>query len=289
MDLRTLASKIYPDFNAIPKRELLMFYGDNGSGKTKLAIEVASDITPLGKKILYVDTSAGYETINNHPDLYKAVASRMLVLPFEGEDQLNSLARAIAEKAGPFAEIGTVVLDESSSMAQQYLDVVVERRCRDDETKEKDLSTLPDFNIAGNKWRKTVQLFERIQGVSLIEIAHQRIDLRRKREFISPAFQPTVGNETRKEKRGIFYCDKREVEINGRKVNAFVVQTDKSDDVLAKTRIFCDGVPMPPVALPEIVRRGIEQDYNARIVHNEPNYDTEYNRSQEDNEPVEVD
>lgn len=283
MDLRILANSIYADFNTIPKRELLMFYGDNGSGKTKLAAEVASDITPTGKKILYVDTSAGYETINNHADLYELVAPRMLVLPFEGEDQLNTLAKAIAAKVSPFDVIGTVVLDESSSMAQHYLDVVVEGRSIDDPSKEKDLSTLPDYNIAGNKWRKTIQLFERIQGVSLIEIAHQRTDIRRKREFISPAFQPTVGNETRKEKRGIFYCDKRFVKIDGKDVNAFVVQTDKSDDVLAKTRIFCDGVPMPPVALPELVRRGIRQDFQARI-QNESN-----TTNQKDNEPVEVD
>jgi len=213
MDLKLLAASIYADFNAIPKRELLMFYGDNGSGKTKLAVEVAHDITPPDKKILYVDTSAGYETINNHPDLYKTVAPRMLVLPFTGEDQLNTLAKAIANKSQPFDSIGTVLLDESSSMAQQYLDVVVEYRCKNDGAKEKDKADWPDYNIAGNKWRKTIQLFERIQGVSLIEIAHQRVDTRRKIEFISPAFQPTVGNETRKEKRGIFYCDKRLVKM----------------------------------------------------------------------------
>lgn len=286
MDLRILANSIYADFNAIPKRELLMFYGDNGSGKSKLTLEVAHDITPPDKKILYVDTSAGYETINNHPELRALVASRLLVLPFVGEDQLNTLAKAIAAKTSPFDVIGTVVLDESSSMAQQYLDVVVEARCRADGSKEKDKADWPDYNIAGNKWRKTVQLFERIQGVSLIEVAHQRTDTRRKIEFISPAFQPTVGNETRKEKRGIFYCDKRIVKIDGKDVNAFVVQTEKDDHVLAKTRIFVDGVPMPPVATPEVVRRGIKQDYEARIVHNEPNYET---NNQEDNEPVEVD
>ena len=270
MDLQTLAKSIYADFNAIPKRELLMFYGDNGSGKTKLAIEVANDITPVGKRILYVDTSAGYETINNHPDLYNTVTPRLLVLPFDGEDQLNSLAEAIAAKAAPFDTIGTVLLDESSSMAQHYLDVVVEGRARADRTKESDKADWPDYNIAGNKWRKTIQKLERIQGVSLIEVAHQRSDIRRKVEFISPAFQPTVGNETRKEKRGIFYCDKRIIKVDGKDVNAFVVQTDKDEHVLAKTRIWYNGEPLPQLASHQIIRDAIKQDYSNRITINEP-------------------
>lgn len=276
MDLTTLANAIYADFNAIPKRELLMFYGDNGSGKTKLALEVAGDITPADKKILYVDTSAGYETLNNHPELRDIIAPRLLVLPFEGEDQLNSLADAIRQQVGPFATIGTVILDESSSMAQQYLDVVTDGRALRDKTKEPDKSDWPDYNIAGNKWRKTIQKFERIQGVSLIEVAHLRTDTKRKIEFISPAFQPTVGNETRKEKRGIFYCDIRERLVGGKAQNIRVVQTEKDDHVLAKSRIWLNGAPLPQEALPEMVREAIKQDYFNRI-------------KTEDSEPVEVD
>jgi energy-coupling factor transporter ATP-binding protein EcfA2 len=271
VDLTALANSIYADFNAIPKRELLMFYGDNGSGKTKLAIEVANDITPADKKILYVDTSAGYETINNHPDLYNSIAHRLLVLPFSGEDQLNTLATAVASRAEPFGVIGTVILDESSSMAQQYLDVVVEGRSRADRTKEADKADWPDFNIAGNKWRKTVQKFERIQGVSLIEVTHLRTDLKRKMEFITPAFQPTVGNETRKEKRGIFYCDIRAMKMpDGSTQNVRVVQTEKDDHVLAKTRIWYNGAPLPQVTTPDIIREAIKQDYFNRIDNTEP-------------------
>lgn len=281
MDLAKLAASVYADFNAIPKRELLMFYGDNGSGKTKLAFEVAADITPLDKKIMYVDTSAGYETLNNHPELHAKVASRLLVLPFEGEDQLNSLADAIANGTVPFNKIGTVMLDESSSMAQQYLDIVVEGRCKKDPTKEKDKADWPDFNIAGNKWRKTIQKFERIQGVSLIEICHQRADTKRKIEFISPAFQPQVGNETRKEKRVIAYCDVRLLAPEGSKEArpTRIVQTQKDDYVLAKSRVQLAGKELPKIVTPDIMREAIYQDYINRITDTEP----------ESQEPVEVD
>ena len=266
--LAKLAASIYKDFDLIPKRELLMFYGDNGSGKTKLGLEVAHDITPPDKRILFVDTSAGYETLNNHPDLKHLIAPRLLVLPFEGETQLNALAKAISDKIQSFATIGTVILDESSSMAQHYLDVVVEGRSRADKTKEEDKADWPDYNIAGNKWRKTIQKFERIQGVSLIEVAHQRSDIRRKIEFISPAFQPTVGNETRKEKRLIAYCDVRPFAASpGSKetVDTFVVQTSKDEHVLAKSRIWYNGAPLPQLTTPKIIREAIRQDYENRI------------------------
>jgi energy-coupling factor transporter ATP-binding protein EcfA2 len=264
MDLKLLKSKIYADFNAIPKRELLMFYGDNGSGKTKFALEVAADITPPGKKILYVDTSAGYETLNNHPELHARIVDRLLVLPFVGEDQLNSLAGAIAGNLEGFGAIGTVILDESSSMAQSYLDCVVEGLYKNEPLKH--VEDKPDwdaFNIGGGKWRKTIQKFERIQGVSLIEVAHMRTDNRRKIDFISPAFQPKAGNETRKEKRVIAYCDVRD--YGKPAVPTFVIQTQKDDYILAKTRVMFNGQPLPAVVLPEVLRAAIKQDYDNRI------------------------
>jgi len=271
MDLSALKASIYSDFDQIPKRELLMFYGDNGSGKTKLAVEVACDITPTGY-ILYVDTSAGYETINNHPELRAMLADRLKVLPFVGEDQLNTLADAIRYNREGFGIFKTVILDESSSMAQHYLDTVVEARCRNDRTKEQDKADWPDYNIAGNKWRKTVQKFQQIQGVSFIEVCHQRSDTIRKVEFISPAFQPTVGNETRKEKRVIAYCDIRQMAPAGSKeaVPTRIVQTEKDDHVLAKTRVMYQGKPLPTIVTPEMMRQAIREDYENRITNHEP-------------------
>lgn len=258
MDLSELASKIYKDFETTPRQFSGMYYGDNGSGKTKLALETAVVLTPPDKKVLFVDTSSGWETINNHPELADKLRGRLSILPYDGEDQLNTLANALIANQGNFSStFGTVIVDESTAMAQNYLDVVTDYRASKDKAKEADKPDWPDFNIAGNKWRKTCTLFLRARGVHVIHVGHFRSDKVQGVQKVSPSFQPAVGNDIQREWKLIAWC---EVKSDGDKFER-TVRVHGDQFVTAKCRIQYKGSELPPVVTHNTVLNAIREKY----------------------------
>jgi len=266
VDLTELASRIHKNFREVPQQFSGLFYGDNGSGKTKLALEIASTITSPGKKILFVDTSAGWETAINHPELANSLDGRLSILPFDGEDQMNTLGEALRYNYGGFADkFGCVILDESTSMAQQYLDVVVEGRSKTMKDKEADKADWPDFNIAGNKWRKTCALFHGVMGLHVIHLGHVRSDKVRGIEKVSPAYQPKVGNAIQRDLKMIGYCS---VGRDG-DTPIRMVQVVEDQFATAKTRIQYQGRELPPVVKQQDIVKAIRERYT-RTDNNEP-------------------
>jgi hypothetical protein len=267
-NLDELAAKIHKNFRDVPKTFSGMFYGDNGSGKTKLALEVAAAITALGKKILFVDTSAGWETINNHPDLANSLDGRLSILPFEGESQLNTLAEALKFNYGGFRDsFGSIILDESTTMAQQYLDAVVYGRAAKMKDKEEDKADWPDFNIAGNKWRKTSSIFHSVEGLHVIHVGHFRLDKVRGVEKAAPAYQPKVGDAIQRDLKVIGFCVvNREGEVPVR-----AVQVVDDQFASAKTRVQYKGEELPPVITQKTLVNAISARYQPTLeITNEP-------------------
>lgn len=258
MDLEVLVSKIHRNFRDVPAQFSGLFYGDNGSGKTKLVLEIAAAITPPDKKILFVDTSAGWETVINHPDLADALDGRLSILPFEGEDMMNTLGEALRYNTAGFADkFGTAILDESTSMAQQYLDVVTYGRALKSKDKEEDKSDWPDYNIAGNKWRKTCALFHGVPGLHVMHIGHVRLDKVRGVEKAGPAYQPKVGNAIQRDLKMIGFCSvQREGDEPVR-----VVQVVEDQFATAKTRIQYNGKELPPLVKQNDIVKAIAARY----------------------------
>ena len=252
MNIDELSAKLYTDFRKVPLSALLMFYGDNGSGKSKIALEIAERITPRDKKIVYVDTSQGFSCLQSHPELADRLDGRLFILPFDGESQLLTLADAIKNDVAGYGSVGCVILDESSSMAQSVLDTVVYGRAMKDPTKEENKADWPDFNIAGNKWRRVHQNFQSIYGCHFINVAHERTDKVKGIEKLSPAFQPHVGNETRKELQLIAHCEVKE--YDGKPVRQ--VQVLNNQFARAKSRIA--GIQEEIYYLPEDVVAAVE-------------------------------
>jgi len=258
-NLAALENALEPDYNQRPTKFMGMFYGDNGSGKSKLALEVAADITPVSKKILYVDTSSGFQTIRNHPDLDAKLRGRMLLLHFDGEIQLKELGKALRSHAGGFGNVATLVLDEASTMGQYILDVVVEGRAQADDSKEENFATRPDYAIAGNKFRYIMQQFQSIPTLNLLTVAHYRTDEVKGFQKLSPAFQPQVGNAIRAELEMIGFCELKEVKTGKDVKLVRQVQVWGTNLALAKTRVQLDGKPMPTELPPEEVQRAIRE------------------------------
>lgn len=108
---------------------MMCIYGDQGTGKTFSLMEFIQGITAPGKRIIYVDSAAGWTSLNNK----RSLMNRVKRMKFENMEQLIALAAAIRDKVPPFDTVGAVVLDEYSSMVKKDKTWIVKARSQQKE------------------------------------------------------------------------------------------------------------------------------------------------------------
>lgn len=142
-----------------------MLYGPSGGGKTVLTMQIAQEITPPDKLILYIDSMEHWVSLQNHPEL----KNRVRRLKYDGLSQIDAIREAIKDGYDFFANVATVVLDELDSMQIDDLDLVAAN------SKEKDHGpddvTWPDFNKNTVRVRRTMREFLK-QDVNVLCVAH---------------------------------------------------------------------------------------------------------------------
>jgi len=241
-----LRAALQTDIGKIPARYLALFYGDTGSGKTVYALAHANQLTE--GRILYVDTGQGYLSVRNHPKLLAELAPKITVLPYKGENDLLLMAEAIRARATGF-DFKCVVWDEASTMLDQFTDVVTYGRSLKEEGKDPNQPVLPDFLIAGNKFRQAVDIYSQLDLVHFIMISHYRYEKTKTGlERISPAFQPKVGRDLRRPLHTIGYLEN----YWNRKEKKYTrsIQVHSTDTCTAKTRV--GGFADTPIVNPDV-------------------------------------
>jgi hypothetical protein len=234
-DLTDLSVK--PDFKG-------MIYGDSGAGKTIAAVALAQRITGDSRTILYVDSGQGWVSLENHPTLKQRVQR----LRFATLAQLELVEQAIRNGSDVFGSVGTIIIDEASTVATLDLDRVVTKRAEVDAGKDPDTPTQPDFNTAGNRVRKVFDALGKLDGVHFIMVAHVRKDKdNRGVEVTSPRFLPAVNSRIREPLHLVAYMTadlvpSSEGEVNYRRV----LQVHPSRQIVAKTRIGGFGAEITP-------------------------------------------
>ena len=157
IDLREPLSDLHPYFKAC-------VYGDSGFGKTVWAMKLAQKITPEGKTIEYVDHLEGWVSIANH----KGLRDRAHRQKYTGYAQLEFLAECIAKEVPPFDNVGTVILDEFSSMTYNDLDVLVKAQ-------RKDTPEWPEYYSGQERARRCLERLLSL-NINVITVAHIRED-----------------------------------------------------------------------------------------------------------------
>lgn len=142
-----------------------LFYGPSGGGKTVLALQVAQQVTPPDKLILYIDSLEHWVSVVNHPEL----KNRVRRIKYEGLSQIDEIREAIQEGFDFFADVGTVVFDELDSMQGEDLDLVAQNSKETDHGP--DDVTWPDFNKNTVRVRRTMRAFLK-QDLNVICVAH---------------------------------------------------------------------------------------------------------------------
>lgn len=219
--------KLDPYFKAV-------LYGPSGVGKTVEAMELAQIVTPSDKEILYVDAVEGWVSLRNHPQLMRR--TRRMV--YKGLSQLDTIVQAINEGAGSFANIGTVVFDEFSTMQKKDLHTVMQAHAGSKD--DPDLATFPDFNANTYRMQKAAFRLLDLEKQNLIFIAHQRQD----KDTITqvsvtgPAFSPKVA-ETVKETMHLVARMTADIKHGKSGVASYewAMQVHPSKMVVAKSRI----------------------------------------------------
>lgn len=157
INLRQPLSELHPYFKAC-------VYGDSGFGKTVWAMKLAQAITPPDKTIEFVDHMEGWVSLANH----KGLRDRAHRQKYTGFSQVEFLAEVIAKGISPFDNIGTVILDEFSSMTYNDLDVLVKAQ-------RKDTPEWPEYYAGQERARRCLESLLN-QNVNVITVAHIRED-----------------------------------------------------------------------------------------------------------------
>lgn len=228
-----------------------MIYGESGVGKTVAAMQLAKAISAitLDRSILYIDSAQGWVSLKNHPDLIKDT----LRLALPGIDDLPEVAKLIKQGMAPFADIGTVVIDEHSSYANSDLLMLTQNRAKDDKNKDPDTPAWPDMNASSNRVLKATTAFLALDNVSVILCAHQREDKDGTRVKISPQYLPKFGSKIRELLHMVAYmtADTRP-SGTGKPVYQRKVQIHPTANIVAKTRV--GGLNATHVTVPDFIK-----------------------------------
>lgn len=237
-------------------------YGNSGSGKTVLAQRIMQTIVPEGKGILYVDTSEGWVSIRNHPELMR----RTQAIPFTTIEDIRVIASAIKNKVGIYQYIGGVILDEGSSMAQIDTDRVFEARKISSIGSRNPVESLvpewPDYNAALQRFRQmNAELFD-IDGLHVIIVAHVSDKKDKQGNIVNmfPSFSPKIAAKVKEPLHLVAYCTsefKPDPSSDGVKYER-EIQVHPTKMIDAKTRL-----PIKSLTINSDLLAGIVQDWLA--------------------------
>lgn len=228
-----------------------MIYGNSGTGKTVMSMQIAQEITPVGKNILYIDTASGWVSLNNHREL-KERTKRMKYINLA---QLEALCTAIRTEHPPFNTLGSVIVDEASSIADTTLDEIVKYRASQDRAKDEDMPTQPDYGAATNRVRKAFMDLLTLPGIHVILVAHARKDKDNQNiEVTSPSFMPKLSQKIKQPLHLVAHLSGNDIPGTEGKESQYVriLQVHPTRRIDAKTRI---GGLSPQVEYPTFITK----------------------------------
>lgn len=232
---------VKPTFKAV-------LYGPVGVGKTYTAMSIADSVTPEGKSIIYIDYAEGWTAIQNN----ERIVSRSRRFTFDSFRQLEYLAEAIKEKAPGFEDVGTIVLDEYSSMVDANLEFIVDEMYKEDSSKyDQYMPEWPHFNRNKKMATRVHRRFNRIPGVNVFYIAHakERVEQDTGKNYVEPNFNPSYGKDFLQDLQLVGYMT---AEVRQDKYTR-KIQVQPERRVAAKNRLGFEKTTISPAQLAEAV------------------------------------
>jgi hypothetical protein len=220
-----------------------LLYGVSGVGKTVEAAELAQKTTPENKRILYVDTGEGWVSLKNHPQLMK----RTQRMTYKGLSQITDLVEAIQANLAGFDDYGTIIFDEFSTSAKQFLHLVL------DANEVKSLTEAPEFKhwgILSRNIEKTLwKLLELKETHNLIFIAHERVAKNKQGiEQQAPSFMESIAASVKENMHVVARMTAEVTNREGAPEYVRKLQVHPTKMVVAKSRIGGLDIQVSPDA-----------------------------------------
>lgn len=236
MSRMTQGTEVVSDLRAI-------LYGESGTGKTVLAMQLAQAITPPELGIIFADARQGWAVMANHPDLQE----RTMVLPVESLDDLTTMATALAAREGMFGYVGTVVVDESSVLANDNIMSNLRERLGVPKTKVvKAIPEWPDYNASKVETSNAIAQLESVPGINVIQVAHVRYDTNKATGAVvsGPDFPKQLSQALRRDSHLVAHLVAKLDKASDQDAPEYIreVQVNPSALVIAKSRI--GGLPV---------------------------------------------
>lgn len=231
-----------------------LIYGDNGAGKTVLAIELAQRIRKMyGGEILFIDAVNAWRSLKNHTDLQEGVKR----VPYEGKSQLELITQALTHRPAGFENYRVVILDELSSMTDRDGDIVLATRAAADSGKDPDVLTQPDMGATTERMRRAIIGLLRVPEISIICVAHQRDDEDKNVGYrvTRPRFMPKFSGTLREGLDFVVHMTAKPVGRGDQTTYERKIQAHPTTTVVAKSRV--GGLPV--FTSPENFVNGVEK------------------------------
>lgn len=230
------------EHQTVNKNFIGMLYGEPGTGKTTLAVGLAHKLAN-GGKVLYLDSSDGWVSLENIPSLMQNVVR----LPFERYQDIPQVASALREsdskRPAILKGVNVIVLDELSSIANDVLDNVLRDRLgtRDDDIPDQ-TAEWSDYFPQKELVRKAIIQLHEVPNLHVILVAHakEKID-HRKVKVMKPDFPDKLLGELQKLMHVTAYVSATTTNKGGQVQYTRQVQSQPSLLISAKSRI--GGLP----------------------------------------------
>lgn len=168
-----------------------MIYGAKGSGKTVFAVRfmrAICDQQKPGQRIIYVDTSEGWVSLKNH----KGVSENVEVIRFRDYDYLKTLLLAIERNMSGFENVGGIIFDEATKMANRDIQREFEKRGKSEAPEWPDY-----FKGSSNIQQLLTFIYEKTPNINFMMVGHEKDKKNDQGVVIKtfPSFTPAIGEE----------------------------------------------------------------------------------------------
>jgi energy-coupling factor transporter ATP-binding protein EcfA2 len=284
--LSTILSRMQDmDLQTVEKKLFSLLYGPFGAGKTTLAMGLAQRLrASFGGRILYLDSSDGWVSLDNIPSL-KDGATRY---ELGDSKDLATIGEALRKRSKGFEDFTVLVIDEASSIATDVLENVVRDRTGTDRNVELPEVEGKDYGTMTQILGATLRNLKKVPNLHVIVLAHSRDKQDHRKVTITfPAFSPMMLTEIQKISHLTGYVT---AEMKGTAANTEYIRQVQSQPTMlisAKSRIGHMPVKTDFPTFVSIVGDWVDGDsFEADVDGPEPQVEIEADELPEEGVPV---
>lgn len=153
----------------IPKDYVGLHYGGKGTAKTVTTMGLAQKLRGDGK-ILFLDSSDGWVSLDNHPSLKR----NTIYIRVDDPAELMVIARALVNGEKKFGEVTVTVLDEVSSWYNDALNSYIREVNGVEEDQPLPKADWNDYGPPQAAIFNAVKTFHKVPGMHLIMVSHEQ-------------------------------------------------------------------------------------------------------------------